>query len=163
MGHPLSFIILGIRQGVLTNSKFGCLLTWANAMAQTKWAAIARPLFFFYKCESVYLHNHVFYVVSTHEFFCIIGLRSNSLHPSSTSSLQPPQITYHNFFSSMEGQIIDPPPPPLLPWRAWVQGGAPGRARRSPAPAPVVTGEKERGREIKKIHAFFLLKYMCVV
>ena len=35
------------------------------------------------------LHNHVFYAVPTHEFFSTIGLRSNSLHPSSISSLQP--------------------------------------------------------------------------
>ena len=38
--------------------------------------------------------NHVFYVVSTHKFFYIIGLRSNSLHPSSTSSLHRSQITF---------------------------------------------------------------------
>ena len=31
----------------------------------------------------------MFYAVSTHEFFCTIELRSNSLHPPSTSSLQP--------------------------------------------------------------------------
>jgi len=46
-------------------------------------------------CE---LHNHVFYVVSIHEFFCTTGIRSNSLHSSSTSDLQSPQITNHFFF-----------------------------------------------------------------
>ena len=35
------------------------------------------------------LHNHVFYAVLTHEFFSTIGLRSNNLHRSSISSLQP--------------------------------------------------------------------------
>ena len=35
------------------------------------------------------LHNHVFYAVSTYEFFFTIELRSSILHPPSTSSLQP--------------------------------------------------------------------------
>ena len=57
-------------------------------------------------------NNHVFYVVSTHEFFYTIELRSNSLHPPSTSNflLPPdnhksqdhrstdPRITRNNFF-----------------------------------------------------------------
>ena len=52
-------------------------------------------------------NNHVFYVVWTHDFFCTIELRSNNLHPSSTSSLllppdnhkiTYPQITRNNFF-----------------------------------------------------------------
>ena len=42
------------------------------------------------------LRNHVFYVVLTHDFFCTIGLRSNSLNPSSTPSFHRSQIT--NFF-----------------------------------------------------------------
>ena len=44
--------------------------------------------------KRVYLpNNHVFYAVSTHEFFCTIELRSNSLHPSSTFNLQPSSIS----------------------------------------------------------------------
>ena len=57
-------------------------------------------------------HNHVFYTVSTHEFFYTIELRSNNLDPPSTSSLllpsdnhksqdhrsTDPYITRNNFF-----------------------------------------------------------------
>jgi len=42
----------------------------------------------------------MFYAVSTHEFFYTIGLRSNGLHPSSTSSLH----RSHIIIFSMEGQ-----------------------------------------------------------
>ena len=59
----------------------------------------------------------MFYAVSTHEFFYTIELRSNNLHPPSTSSLllpldnhksqdyksTDPHITRNNFFS-MQGQ-----------------------------------------------------------
>ena len=48
------------------------------------------------KKKSVYyMHNHVFYAVSTHEFFYTIGLRFNNLHPSSTFSLHRSHITDH--------------------------------------------------------------------
>ena len=59
----------------------------------------------------------MFYTISTHDFFCIIRLRSNNLHPSSTSSLllppdnykiTYPYITYHiKQIFSMEGQITE--------------------------------------------------------
>jgi len=48
---------------------------------------------------SLSTNDYVFYVVSTHEFFYTIELRSNRLHPLSTSSLQSSSI-------SRQSQII---------------------------------------------------------
>ena len=54
----------------------------------------------------------MFYAVLTHEFFCTIELRSNSLHPPSTSSLQPSstsrqsQITRSQIHRSQEKKIF---------------------------------------------------------
>ena len=41
------------------------------------------------------LHNNVFYIILTHEFFCTIRLRSNSLHLFSTSSLLLPSDNHN--------------------------------------------------------------------
>ena len=62
-------------------------------------------------------HNHVFYIILTHEFFYTIRLRSYSLYPYSTSSfflpsdnhkITDPQITRNIF--SMQGRRTGGPP-----------------------------------------------------
>ena len=93
------------------------------------------------------LHNHVFYTISTHEFFCTKRLRSNSLHTSSTSSLlllldnhkiTDPQITSHisqKTIFSMEGQITKR----LVPLH--------GSSRRGAPPPPSSSGGLDTAAE----------------
>jgi len=51
----------------------------------------------------IVLNNHVFYAVLTHDFFCTIRLRSNSLHTSFTSSL----LLHSDNHKITDPQIID--------------------------------------------------------
>jgi len=61
-------------------------------------------------------NKYVFYAVSTHDFFYTIGLRSNTLHPSSTFSLYRSHITNHIsqitffFMKGQKDKVSDPSP-----------------------------------------------------